>query len=47
MADIRDYDSLKSEALIFGPAEMAEKEKEASSRYLLMSIGGLPFEQIR
>lgn len=30
MAKIRDYESLKSEALIFWPAEITEKEKESS-----------------
>lgn len=36
MADIRDYESLKSEALIFWPVEMAEKEKETSIVPLLL-----------
>ena len=36
MAKIRDYESLKSEALIFWPVEIAQKEKEASIIPLLL-----------
>ena len=36
MSEIRSYDSLKSEALIFWPKEIAEKEKDASIIPLLL-----------
>ena len=36
MAEIRDYVSLKSEALIFWPLDIAEKEKESSIIPLLL-----------